>query len=110
MLQSKAVSVGSAGRVGRDAAPVQFDAERAVAGIAFHLIDEGVTRLVQQDSMQRTLIRLRQHSFLLSISARTWAVMSNGQRLRRLLDETGTEAALLPDDTAILVQRRLARR
>jgi hypothetical protein len=60
--------------------------------------------------MQRTLNRLREQSFLLSISARTWAVMTNGQRLRRLLDETETEAALLPDDTAILIQRRLARR
>ena len=42
---------------------------------------------------------------MLTISARTWAVMANAARLKRLLDETGTEAALLPDDTVILTQR-----
>jgi hypothetical protein len=112
MPQSKnlAASVGLTQRVASAAPPLRFDAERAVAGIAFHLIDEGVSRSVQQDSMRRTLNRLRQQSFLLSISAHTWAAMTNGQRLRRLLDETETEAALLPDDTAILIQRRLARR
>src|SRR5881394_3414940 len=84
-----------------NASPLQFSPERAVAGIAFHLIDEGISRLVSEDSVQRTLNRLRHESFSLTISARTWAVMTNSARLRRLLEETSTEAALLPDDTVI---------
>jgi len=112
MLQGKnvAASLGQSSRVAKSRSPLHFDAERAVAGIAYHLIDEGITRLVSQDSMQRTVNRLRRESFALTISAPTWAVMTNSARLRRLLEETGTEAALLPDDTATLVQRRLARR
>ena len=105
-----AVSLGQSSRVAKSGSPLHFDPERALAAIAYHLIDDGITRLVTQDSMQRAVNRLRRESFGLTISARTWAVMTNSARLRRLLDETGTEAALLPDDTATLIQRRLARR
>ena len=87
------------------ASPLQFTPERAVAAITFHLIDEGITRFVSSESAQRTINRLRHESFALSIAARTWALMSNPDRLRRLLEETATEAALLPDDTVILAHR-----
>ena len=76
-----------------------------MAAITFHLIDEGITKSVFHDSRQRTINRLRHESFVLSISARTWATMTNPARLRRLLEETATEAALLPDDTVILTHR-----
>ena len=107
MLQDKklATSVGQSSRSATSAAPLHFDPERAVAAITFHLVDEGISRFVSTESVQRTLNRLRHESFGLTISARKWAVMSNSARLRRLLDETGTEAALLPDDTVILTQR-----
>ncbi len=88
-----------------DGAPRCFTPERAVEAITFHLIDEGITRFVSAESAQRTINRLRHESFTLSISARAWAVMSNADRLRRLLEETATEAALLPDDTVILAHR-----
>ena len=88
-----------------NASPLQFNPERAVAAITFHLIDEGITKSVSHDSRQRTINRLRHESFVLSISARTWATMTNPARLRRLLEETATEAALLPDDTVILTHR-----
>ena len=88
-----------------EASPLQFTPERAVAAITFHLIDEGITKVVSVDSAQRTINRLRHESFTLSIAARTWAAMSNPDRLRRLLEETATEAALLPDDTVILAHR-----
>src|SRR6266702_4017180 len=99
MLQGKNVAgSGQSTRINSSASGLQFTPERATAGICFHLIDEGVGRFVSQDSVQRTLNRLRREAFALTVSARTWAVMSNSARLRRLLDETAIEAALLPDD------------
>ncbi len=111
MIQDKklATSVGKSSRTATSASPLHFGPERAVAAIAFHLVDEGISRSVSAESVQGTLNRLRRKSFGLTISARTWAVMTNSARLRRLLDETGTEAALLPDDTVILRQRGTVR-
>lgn len=107
MIQSKSISgeLDRGSRTSANAAGVQFTPERAVAAIAYHLLDEGITRFVSNDSIQRTLNRLRHESFMLTISARTWATMTNPARLRRLLEETATEAALLPDDTVILAHR-----
>ena len=107
MTQGKDITsrLASANRKTPDAAPLCFTPERAVAAITFHLVDEGITKSVSSDSVQRTVNRLRHESFVLSISARAWAVMSNAERLRRLLEETATEAALLPDDTVILAHR-----
>ena len=107
LIRGKAIFGESAqsSRTSPQAAPVLFTPERAVAAIAFHLIDEGITNVVSPESIQRTLNRLRHESFVLTISARAWASMSNCDRLRRLLDETSTEAALLPDDTVILAHR-----
>jgi len=108
MLQGKNLTnrINQTTRIANDPSPLYFDPHRAVAGIAFHLIDEGITRIVAEESVQRTVNRLRHESFVLAIPARTWAAMSNADRLRRLLDETATEAALLPDDTVILTHRR----
>jgi len=107
MIQGKDVSSSAtkSSRASSPSSPLQFTPERALAAITFHLIDEGVTKSISPESVQRTLNRLRHESFMLSISARTWAVMTNPARLRRLLDETGTEAALLPDDSVILAHR-----
>jgi hypothetical protein len=107
MIQGKDVSSSAAksSRASSPSSPLQFTPERALAAITFHLIDEGVTKSISPESVQRTLNRLRHESFMLTISARTWAVMTNPARLRRLLDETETAAALLPDETVILAHR-----
>jgi len=107
MIQGKAILVesGQSSRTSPHTSPLLFTPERAVAAIAFHLIDEGITNLVSPESIQRTVNRLRHESFVLTISARAWAAMSNCDRLRRLLDETSTEAALLPNDSVILAHR-----
>jgi hypothetical protein len=106
MTKGKDITRSSPGsRTGVGASPLQFTPERALAAITFHLIDEGITSSISPESVQRTLNRLRHESFMLTISARTWAVMTNPARLRRLLEETGTEAALLPDDSVILAHR-----
>ena len=107
MIQGKKLTSIAAkdSRTSEELAHIQFTPERAVAAITFHLIDEGITTSVSPDSAQRTVNRLRHESFALSISGRTWAVMRNPDRLRRLLEETATEAALLPDDTVILAHR-----
>jgi hypothetical protein len=107
MLQDKNVTtkLAQTSRGTQNPSPLHFTPERAVAAIAFHLIDEGITKLVSAESIQRTLNRLHHESFTLTISARTWAVMNNAARLKRLLDETATEAALLPNDTVILAHR-----
>src|SRR4051812_5996731 len=107
MIQGKAVAgaVGQSGRSAVSSSPIHFTPERALAAIEYHLIDEGIARFVTVDSVQRTLKRLHHESFVLSISARTWATMTNSGRLRRLLEETATEAELLPDDTVILAHR-----
>jgi hypothetical protein len=107
MTQGKNItsSFAQIGRAARSSSPLHFTPERAVAAISFHLIDEGIAQTVSEESVQRTLNRLRHEAFVLSVSARTWAVMTNAARLRRLLDETATEPALLPDDTVILAHR-----
>src|SRR6266487_599448 len=104
MIQGKNItsSVAKNNRTATSSSPLQFTPERAVAAITYHLVDEGITKFVSAESVQRTLNRLRHDSFQLTISARTWATMTNSARLRRLLDETSTEAALLPDDSVIL--------
>jgi len=107
MIRGKntATSITETSRKTTSATPLCFTPERAVAAITFHLIDEGITASVSAESMQRTINRLRHISFALSISASAWAVMSNADRLRRLLEETSTEPALLPDDTVVLAHR-----
>ena len=86
-------------------AALRFTPERIVAGITFHLIDEGIGTSVALESTRRTLSRLRQESFTLTISSRIWASLSNAQRLKRLLEESRTEPSLLGGGTIVLAHR-----
>jgi len=98
-------------------AALRFTPERIVAGITFHLIDEGIGTSVALESTRRTLSRLRQESFTLTISSRIWASLSNAQRLKRLLEREphGAVASWRRDDCAgasvavIGSQERMAR-
>jgi hypothetical protein len=111
-IQGKTISgeAGKSSRALRSTSPVHFTPELAVTAIEYHLIDECIAKPVSADSIQGAVNRLRHESFILTVSARTWAAMTNSARLRRLLEETASEAALLPDDTVILVSCKRAGR
>jgi hypothetical protein len=107
MLDSKRLARRVTDDAQRDSVPaaLQFTPERIVAGITFHLLDEGIGTSVALESTRRTLSRLRQESFTLTISSRIWASLSNAQRLKRLLEESRTEPSLLGGGTIVLAHR-----
>ena len=73
---------------------ISFDCHAVIAGIAFHLVDEGIALNLEPGSITRTLDRLRRNEVAPSIGRSEWATMTNEQRLQWLLVESKTCAVL----------------
>jgi hypothetical protein len=85
---------------------IQFDPMLAVRAIVFHLIDEGITEQVADESIQATVTRLRRASIAPAVEQWMWAEMSHAQRLHWLLEKTQTSARLLNDEQSVLEPSR----
>src|SRR4051812_33537396 len=71
---------------------ISLDARGVVAGITFHLIDEGLAERVCPESARRTLGRLEaQGTGPVEVSRSLWEEMSNAERLAWLLAGSETD-------------------
>ena len=70
--------------------PLSFDCHKVVAGILFHVVDEGIALTFESDSLTRTTERLRRQNIGPTISRSQWTEMTNEQRLTWLLVESRT--------------------
>src|SRR4051794_38315257 len=71
-----------------------FDCKTLIAGIMFHLVDEGIALSIDTASGQRTMERLREAQVQPCVARSVWASMSNEDRLQWLLMESKTCAVL----------------
>ena len=76
--------------------------DRVLAGIVFHLLDEGLVASVDPQSVERTRGRIRWAGYRFSIGRGAWASMSNRQRLEWLLEQSSTKVVGWRGGTAFL--------
>ena len=81
---------------------LHFEPDLAVQAIAFHLADEGISDEVAAESAKATILRLRTASIRPAVARGVWSHMTNPQRLEWLLEQTGTVARLISDETSVL--------
>jgi hypothetical protein len=72
----------------------------------FHLVDEGITEQVRDDSNRATVVRLQLASIAPAVEQWMWAEMSHAQRLQWLLEKTHTAARLVSDELSVLEPAR----
>jgi hypothetical protein len=97
----------SAAAAGRQSATlIQFAPELAVRAIVFHLVDEGISARVDEDSVRATVVRLTRSSVAPSVEQWMWAEMNHAQRLQWLLEKTHTAARLVSDELSVLEPSR----
>ena len=94
-----AAEAGAVGAAAGDSL-LHFDPARAVSGITFHLVDEGLARGVTPDSARRAVARLRRRAVRPSIGRGEWAAMTHRGRLHWLLTQTRTGLRLRSEDAA----------
>jgi hypothetical protein len=85
---------------------LNFDPERAGRAIVFHMIDEGLAREVEAESVKRTVARLRRRGLRPAIRRSAWELMTNHERLEWLLSETLTVPLMRPDDDVVSLETR----
>jgi hypothetical protein len=85
---------------------IQFEPQLAVRAIVFHLVDEGITEQVGDDSIRATVVRLQRASIAPAVEQWMWAEMSHAQRLQWLLEKTHTAARLVSDELSVLEPAR----
>jgi hypothetical protein len=66
-----------------------FTPDRLVAGITFHLLENGIAISLDRNSSGAVLQKLGQRLQNLSISKAHWSSMDNFQRLQWLLNQSG---------------------
>ena len=86
---------------------IQFDPQLAARAIVFHLIDEGITAQVADDSVQATIVRLQRGKFAPAVEQWMWAEMSHAQRLQWLMEKTQTAARLVSEELSVLEPARV---
>ena len=70
---------------------LRLSPDRVLAGIVFHLLDEGLVASVDPRSVERTRARIGLSAYRFSIGRRAWGLMSNRQRLEWLLKQSATK-------------------
>jgi len=85
---------------------IVFDADMIVAGILFHLADEGIGSTVDPASLQSLRRRLKRANSNVTVVKRTrWESMSNPQRLEWLL-AVSESCYQVEDDATIAIGHR----
>jgi len=104
-------SSGAAGTGGKpvddsvDKSMLRFDPEQVLAGIVFHVIDEGLARGVRAESAVQAVARLRQRHHRPAIRRSAWLAMTHHDRLEWLLAESRMIPLVGEDDLVILSAR-----
>lgn len=86
-------------------AVLQFEPDRIVRAIVYHMLDEGLAREIAPDSARNAVARLRRRGVRPSIRRSAWLAMSNHDRLEWLLAESRTVPLLRDDDVVLLGSR-----
>jgi hypothetical protein len=84
---------------------LHFEPEQVLAGIVFHVIDEGLARGVCADSVAQAVGRLRSRAQRPAIRRSAWLAMTHHDRLEWLLAESRTTPLVREDDVVILNSR-----
>jgi hypothetical protein len=91
---------------GSEPAGLSFAAPDVIAGIAFHLLDEGLADRMCADSAGRAVTRMTAAGVpRIEISRSLWQEMSNPERLAWLLAASETSYQVAKDGTARLKVR-----
>jgi hypothetical protein len=85
---------------------LHFDPDTVARAIVFHMLDEGLAREVQAESVKRTVARLRRRGLCPAIRRSAWELMTNHDRLEWLLSETLTVPLMQPDGNVVAVETR----
>ena len=88
-----------------DKSMLRFDPEQVLAGIVFHVIDEGLARGVCAGSAAQAVARLRQRHHRPAIRRSAWLAMTHHDRLEWLLAESRMIPLVGEDDLVILSAR-----
>jgi hypothetical protein len=83
----------------------QFEPDRIVRAIVYHMLDEGLAREIAPDSVHNAVTRLRRRGVRPSIRRSAWVAMNNHERLEWLLAESRTVPLLRDDDVVLLGSR-----
>lgn len=85
---------------------LHFPPTHMLAGVVYHLIDEGLARRVDERSVDRILNRLVKEGASCSISRGEWMHLSNRQRLDWLMERAGACASVELGGIAVLQSRK----
>ena len=83
-----------------------FDADTIVAGIVFHLADEGIGSAVDTTSLLALRRRLKRGPAATPMKRARWAAMPNPQRLEWLLAVSESCFQVGDDATVVIAHRR----
>ena len=88
-----------------DTSTLRFAPEQVLAGIMFHVIDEGIARGVCAESVAQAVARLRLRPVPPTIRRSAWLAMTHHDRLEWLLAESRSVPLVREDDMVILSSR-----
>ena len=81
---------------------LHFTPELVLAGICFHLKDEGLVQEITAESIRRATVRMQKERLDLCIAREYWECMDHRERLNWLLSESHTVMSLAPGGVATL--------
>ena len=91
--------------VAKSDAIINFDPERVVQGLVFHLLDDKHAERVSDASVRNARERLKKKDLRLAIARRTWEALSHRERFEWLLARSRTQI-VYSGRTAILAADR----
>jgi hypothetical protein len=83
-----------------------FEADAVARAIVFHMLDEGLAREVNAESVKRMVVRLRRRGLRPAIRRSAWQLMTNHERLEWLLSESLTVPLMRPDEDVVTLESR----
>ena len=83
-----------------------FEPDAVARAIVFHMLDEGLARQVTEESVKRTVLRLRRRGLRPAIRRSAWRTMTNHERLEWLLSETLTVPLMRPGDDVVMLETK----
>jgi hypothetical protein len=104
--QSKAGGTAPAAAGGAMEWVLHFEPETVGRAIVFHMLDEGLALEVEEESVKRTVARLRRRGLRPAIRRSAWELMTNHERLEWLLSETLTVPLMRPEDDVVSLETR----
>ena len=89
---------------------LHVSADRIVAGIVFHLLDEGLATCLEPGPLKSAIDRLRANRVRGSIQREVWLAMTNRDRLEWLLEQGSAAVRIRTTGVAVLEFRPRTKR